>query len=126
MRCLGCGSALDVTTPPDVPCASCGAVRVCPPYEQWPRHLKRWLVDRLVASALAPHGGPCDFAWQHMLAMQLRGTTTALPHGGVASFSRVATPHEVYATALLHATRAEAARQARRTSAPSPTPEDPP
>ena len=97
MRCPACNSTREALGIAD-PCG-CGASAPCPPVAQWPRAFKRWVIERLVLSALAPHGGDCDFAWQHQLAMMFRGTSVRQPDGTVAHFSFSATPDEVFATA---------------------------
>ncbi len=98
---------------PDAVCASCGVAQTCPPVSAWPRELKRWVVDRLLQTKLAQHGGDCDHAWKHLLAMALRNTTVPQPHGPPLTLSFAASPDDVYAAALRLASEADALRRAR-------------
>lgn len=105
MRCPACGVEREPTLAIDARCG-CGASAPCPPVHAWPRELKRWVQERLVLAALAPHGGDTDYAWRHMLAVLFRGVSVKQHDGTVQHFSFAATPDEVFAVAYARAMQA--------------------
>lgn len=111
-RCLACGVLFPASHPAEAPCPSCGVARVCPPVAAWPKSVKRFLIEQLVARTLARHGGDTDFAWRHLLAMTLRFTTLPMPSGPSVAIPMAATADEVYPAVLRLAQEMEARRRA--------------
>lgn len=99
-RCWGCGVEREAVTTGAV-CRVCGAPLRCPPPDQWPRSVKKLIVDRLLALTFAPHGGPTH-GWPKLLAAVFRGYWFKVPGDMRQQLVRHADPADsLYALALV-------------------------
>jgi hypothetical protein len=101
--CPTCRTILPETSPSVCPNSDCSRV-VCPPIDAWPRHLRRWLVQRKLADFFAPwrHLTP-QRRWERLLVSVMAGRAW-----GGRSFRMAIDPADAYPAALSEAENWEA------------------
>lgn len=79
--CYACGHT-DRVDPVPVVCGGCGAPLEIPPVSAWPREVKRFLLNALLARAFAPYDGDPERGWRALLQTTVERTTVDVPNKG--------------------------------------------
>jgi len=103
-NCPTCGHLIEVLPEGQRMCFGCDRLAVCPPHEQWPAWLKRWVAwEHLRARLVGYHWHTPQHNWETALRDTMNGTLVGVAHPNPFGFTKSTPAAELWVPVLRRA-----------------------